>query len=521
MADRAQAAERAFLAVFRGERARPLGARFASERARAQRWTIEAAGLRFDFSKTHWSAASQKAALAWLKALDMPAAIRALLTGAEVNPTEGRAALHTAFRARPPRTDFAGHPVAAAVADIDAGMRRLVQTWRASGMRHVLHIGIGGSALGPDLALSALTPRTGARFDVRVLANVDGEAFERAILGVDPKKTLVIVASKSWTTLETQRNAQLVLDWMASARVARPRERVIALTGKPDRAIAWGVKPEHVLDVPDWVGGRYSLWSAIGLPVALQLGWEGFTALRRGAGAMDAHLARAPLAGNAPLLGALIGFGYAQAWGARSRAVFAYDERLRLLPAHLAQVELESLGKRIGLDGRARRQTAPVLWGGTGTDAQHAVFQLLHQGTELVPVDFIGVRTPEHDHGEAHRALMANMLAQAAALMAGDRPPAARGPAGLLARHKTFPGDRPSITILADALTPAALGALIAYYEHRTYLQGVLWDINPFDQMGVELGKVIAQSIEPTLAGEAVERPLDPSTRALIDWLKR
>jgi glucose-6-phosphate isomerase len=498
---------------------------FAAETDRAKKYVVETCGIRFDFAKTHlMPQLIQDFAAGWA-ATHQADKVNSLLSGALINGTENRAALHTAWRAAfVPAYTADGAPVAALVAEANARMQALIADWRASDATAIIHIGIGGSALGPELALRALEPISGKRFDVRLLANVDGEAFERAIAGLNPRTVRVVIASKSWTTQETQHNAEKVRAWLIAGGVADPGSVMAAVTQKVDAAAAWGIPQARVLPNPAWVGGRYSVWSPIGLPVALQIGWEAFEEFRAGAGAMDRHMATAPVAENACLLAALIGFCYAEYAGSRARALFSYDERLRLLPAHLSQLELESLGKSVDIAGNALAQTCPSLWGGTGTDAQHAVFQYLHQGTDLVPLDFVAVKSPDHGNSESHRLLLANCFAQGAALMQGRNAAETATllrQSGLpeaeivsLAPHMTFPGNRPSTMILLDKLTPATLGALIAFYEHRTFAQSLLWNINPFDQFGVELGKNLATQI---LADRG--QSLDASTRALAAML--
>jgi glucose-6-phosphate isomerase len=515
-----------FIATGKRALATPLPDLFTADPDRVAACTIEAAELTFDLSKTHLTAALRAAGTTWAETVGMAGWLADVAGGAIVNGTEQRAALHSAWRAAAPiATTADGQPVASVIADANARMERLVEAWRASDATATVHIGIGGSVLGPEVALRALEPLHNRRFTVRMIANVDGEAAVQALDGLDPQRTRVVLVSKSWTTLETQMNAGLVVDWLKAGGVADPASRFAAVTEKTDLARAWGVPADAIFPVPAWVGGRYSLWSPVGLPIALQLGWAGFQALRAGAAAMDAHAVSAPLAANAPVLTALLGTLYTDVARWQSRAVFAYDERLALLPAHLSQVEMESLGKRVSRSGRPIRNAGAVLWGGIGTDAQHAVFQALHQAPKPVPVDLIAVATPRHDHAESHRQLLANALAQAAALMAGKsagqvdselaaaglskRARAAQGP------HRVFPGNRPSSFIVIDALTPERMGALLAFYEWRTIAQARLWGLNPFDQWGVELGKVMARAISGGGLNE-----LDASTQALAHRLK-
>ena len=369
-------------------------------------------------------------------------------------------------------------------------------------MRHLIHIGIGGSALGPALAVDALS-RDGAVVEVHVVSNIDGCALEEAFAACDPATTLIAVASKTFTTTETMTNAMSALDWLRESGEADPYGRVVALTAYPEKAVEWGVDETRILPFQETVGGRYSLWSSIGFPVALALGWTDFAEMLDGAAAMDRHFFDSDLADNLPLRAAFADQLYTRLRGCQTRAVFAYDERLRLLPSYLQQLEMELNGKSVTADGEAVcGPTAPITWGGVGTDAQHAVFQLLHQGTHIIPVDFIAAIAPGDSLDPAHhRNLLANCFAQGAALMAGR---AAKDGA------RAYPGDRPSATILCDELGPATFGALIAFHEHRTFANAVLMGINPFDQFGVELGKEIAKSIE----GGGVR--FDASTEALL-----
>jgi glucose-6-phosphate isomerase len=355
---------------------------------------------------------------------------------------------------------------------------------------------------------------------VAVVSNVDGHALQQVFDRFDPDATLVVVASKTFTTVETMLNAQSAIAWLVENGVEDPYGRIIALTANPEKAVEFGVDETRILPFSETVGGRYSLWSAIGFPAALALGWEAFEQLLEGAAAMDRHFRFTSATRNAPMLAAFADLYYARVRNAETRAVFAYDERLRVLPSYLQQLEMESNGKSVTADGDpVTAPTAPVTWGGVGTDAQHAVFQLLHQGTHLTPVEFLAVTEPSHNLDEAHhRQLLANCFAQGAALMKGRTFEEALGKSGgdaALGRAKTFPGDRPSSTILLESLDPASLGALLAFYEHRTFVNAVLMGINPFDQWGVELGKEIAKSIEAALDGEG-DQDFDPSTLMLM-----
>jgi glucose-6-phosphate isomerase len=369
----------------------------------------------------------------------------------------------------------------------------------------VLHIGIGGSLLGPALLVDALGRRS-ATLEVRFLSNIDGAAFDEAVAPLDPATTLVVVASKTFTTLETLANLDAARVWLRSAGVEDADGRVIAVTAKPEAALEQGIDETRILQFGKGVGGRYSLWSSVGLTAALALGWNAFEELLEGAAEMDRHFRFAEPGANMPLIAAFADRLYVEELGCQTRAVFAYDERLRLVPFYLQQLEMESNGKSVTRGGQAvAHPTAPVTWGGTGTDAQHAVFQLLHQGTVLTPVEFLAVAEGDDNQDpEHHRLLLLNAFAQGAALMQGR---ASDDP------QRSYPGNRPSATILLDRLEPRSLGALIAFYEHRTFANAVLLGINPFDQFGVELGKQIARQ----LAEGSEEDGLDPSTRALME----
>ncbi|WP_174280254.1 glucose-6-phosphate isomerase [Sphingomonas bacterium] len=472
---------------------------FDGDPERLSRFSLDLAGLHFDWSKTHLTADAVAAFARLAEAQGLAKRRDALFAGEHVNVTEDRPVTHTHERGE------------GDAADVDTArrfherMRALIDAIEADALgpvRHILHVGIGGSALGPDLLVDALG-RADKRYDVAIVSNIDGVALEDAFARFDPAATLLLVASKTFTTTETMTNAASVLSWMEEHGVADPYGRVIALTAAPDKAVEWGVDDTRVLPFAEGVGGRYSLWSSIGFPAAIALGWERFAELLAGAAEMDRHFREAPLERNAPALAAFADLYYTQVRHAETRAPFAYDVRLRLLPPYLQQLEMESNGKGVTVDGQpVGRPTAAIAWGGVGTDAQHAVFQLLHQGTHLVPVEFIAcieagdTLAPDH-----HRQLLLNAFAQGAALMKGKQ---ADDPA------RSYEGNRPSSTVLLDALTPRALGALIAFYEHRVFVNGTLLGINSFDQFGVELGKEMAK------AAAKGGGDFDPSTTDLI-----
>jgi glucose-6-phosphate isomerase len=491
--------DEAWAALERVER-RTLRELFDAEPDRLSRLVVEEAGIRFDFSKTHLSGALIDAFRNLAEVAGLAARRDALFAGEVVNPTEGRAAEHSAERGE-------GAPDSVARArGFRARMRTLIDAIEAEAfgaVRHILHVGIGGSALGPKLLIDALGRHAG-RYDAAIISNVDGAALEEVFRRFDPHATLLVVASKTFTTTETMLNATSALSWMEENGVIDPFGRVVGLTADPGRAVAFGVDETRILPFAETVGGRFSLWSSIGFPAALALGWDAFENLLEGAAAMDRHFRLTPFEANAPVLAAFVDRYYTNVVGAETRAVFAYDERLRLLSDYLQQLEMESNGKSVRLDGApAGRATAPVVWGGVGTDAQHAVFQLLHQGTHLVPVEFVAAVEPGDtlavDH---HRQLLANGFAQGAALMSGR---SSNDP------HRFYPGDRPSSTILLERVDARILGALLAFYEHRTFANAALLGINPFDQFGVELGKEMAKAVDNQSALD-----FDPSTAALI-----
>ena len=525
--------------------ARPDGPRitplFAADPMRAARFSHRLNDLVLDLSKS----SIDDAALAGLFDLARAAGLEdfraRLFGGAAVNSTEGRAAMHMALRA-PEGVDLrAALPgvvdEAAAMARAErVRMREFTQAVHDGSLRGatgerfsaVLNIGIGGSDLGPRMAVHALTMTAGSRMDAHFLSNVDGHAFAALSRVLDPARTLVLVASKTFSTTETMMNAQAVRAWLAAALgEAAVGQHFVALSTNVTGVAAFGIAADRMFGFRDWVGGRYSLWSAIGLSIALAAGWEPFQALLDGAWAMDCHFRDAPLAHNLPVLFALAGIWEVNALGRGAHVVLAYDERLALLPSFLQQLEMESNGKSVKLDGAAvDYATCPVVFGGPGTDVQHSYGQMLHQGTSPVPVDYILVAEPDHDRPAAHRALVANAFAQAEALLRGRSVAEAKAvmvtsgmteaEATRLAPHRAFAGERPSTTILFRRLDPFSLGRLIALYEHKVAVQGAIWGINSFDQWGVELGKELAGALVPALTPGADPGQHDSSTIALI-----
>lgn len=510
----------------------PILDQFAADPDRLARFSVEAAGLHLDLSKQSWSREGFDAALALARAADVEGRRAALFGGEVVNPTEGRAVLHPALRAGAGAAFKAlGEPVSAEVEAVRAEMRAYAEAVRtgsergATGQRFeaIVHVGIGGSDLGPRLIWDALRP-IDAALDLRFVANIDPREMAETLAGLDPRTTLVVVVSKTFTTQETLANAVLARDWLKAALPEEGLDRhFIGVTAAPDKAMAFGCG--RTFGFRDWVGGRYSLWSAVGLSCAIALGWDVFQGLLDGAAAMDAHFLEVPLEANAPVLMALAQIYNVGGLTRPARTVAPYAHGLRRLPSFLQQLEMESNGKRVRLDGRpVERQTCPVVFGEPGTNGQHAFFQQIHQGPMTVPAEFVVVRRTLGDAIEA--PLWANALAQAQALMIGKTEDQAReellasgvaaDKADRLAPHKAFPGNRPSTTIVMDRLTPQALGALLALYEHKTFVEGVLWDINSFDQWGVELGKVLAKAILTDVQDGQVSEGLDPSTADLL-----
>ncbi len=478
----------------------------ARDPGRATELALRVGPVYANFARQSYDAGALEALFGLLRAADAPGRVRAMFDGEKINLTEDRAVLHTALRG-----DASNAPPARAAhaqaLQARERMRALVASVEDSGVTDVVSVGIGGSDLGPRLAVDALQ-RGDARLRVHFLSNVDGHAAQRVLAGLDPARTAGILISKTFSTQETLLNGRLLADWLGDGAATR-LYAVSANTERP--ADVFGIPPERILPMWDWVGGRYSLWSAVGFPIALAIGMDAFEAFLAGAAEMDVHVLEAPLERNLAAWHAITALWNRSALGHATQAVLPYDDRLKLLSNYLQQLVMESLGKSTRRDGSpVAGDTVPVWWGGVGTDTQHSFFQALHQGTSIIPADFIGVVRGDTPHVENHRALHANLLAQTEAFANGQ---ASDDP------HRAYAGGRPTTTILLDALTPRSLGALLALYEHSVYLQSVAWDINAFDQFGVELGKQLANRLLPALSGEAEAG--DPVTRALLAELRK
>jgi glucose-6-phosphate isomerase len=504
---------------------------FARKPERFERWSFEAPHVFADLSKNLIDSPTREHLLALAQQAGVLARRDAMFSGAAINATEGRAVLHTALRAPKGAATPFNADVHAVLDPMLAYAEAVRQRVRAGELSDVLNIGIGGSDLGPAMATLALQPHALAGLRSHYVSNVDGHDIAPVLAGLDPKKTLVIVASKTFTTQETMANAAIARAWFLSgsglgeAGIAR---HFAATTTNVGAAAAFGITT--TFGFWDWVGGRYSLMSSIGLPLAIAIGEANFRAFLAGAHAMDRHFADTEPAANLPLLLGLLDVWYRNFHGFGSRSVAPYHQGLKRLPAYLQQLEMESNGKCMDEAGEPLPMaTSPVVWGEPGTNGQHAYFQMLHQGTDVVPVEFILVKQADHGHADLHTKLLANGLAQAQALMLGKTAHEARAESAptasatldraVLARHRSFPGNRPSTTLLLDRLDPASLGALIAMYEHRVFTSAAVWGLNAFDQWGVELGKALCNALLPRLASGDTAG-LDGSTAGLLARLR-
>ncbi len=509
---------------------------FARDPGRFGSLSFEAPEVFADLSKNHLDLAGLRFLLDLAQECELPARRDALLRGGIANVSEGRAVLHTALRAPRGAGPFPGH-ISGEVHGVLDTMLAYAEALRADAhITDIVNIGIGGSDLGPQMVVPALdayahaaTPgHSAAPKRLHFVSNVDGHDITSVLRGLQPRQTLFIIASKTFTTQETMANAAVARAWFLQNGGQDLARHFAAATTNVQAAAQFGIST--TFGFWDWVGGRYSLWSAIGLPIAIAVGATHFRGLLDGAHAMDRHFAEAPLARNLPVLLGLLDVWYRNFYGYSSRSVAPYHQGLKRLPAYLQQLEMESNGKSVDINGDALPYgTSPVVWGEPGTNGQHAYFQMLHQGTDVIPVEFIAVKTPTHGHPDLHQKLLANCLAQSQALMLGKSalealcdkaPTAAPGLSPpVLASQRSFPGNRPSTTLVLEKLTPRALGALIALYEHRVYCSGALWGINSFDQWGVELGKALCGELLPRL-GSGDVAGLDASTAGLLTRLR-
>ena len=517
-----------------------LRALFAADPQRFKNFSVQSNDLLLDFSKQRLDSDVLDALVNLADDANVAGWRERLFAGEQINVSEERAVLHPALRHLEdtafPSDQFDVMPD---VRNVRSQMAEIVErlrsgTWKGySGdtIRHVVSIGIGGSDLGPKMATRALSAFAHPGLHVHYVSNLDGAHLAPLLETLDPRSTLFIIASKTFTTQETMINAASARNWMLAHTGSEEALSMhfIAVSAHPERAAEFGIPPAQVLPMWDWVGGRYSLWSAVGLPLAISIGMSGFERLLAGAQAMDQHFCRAPLKENLPVLLALLGIWNTNFLGAHTSAIVPYNESLRHLPGYLQQLEMESNGKTVNRDGQPLTCPAnPIVWGEIGANGQHAFFQLLHQGGWLVPCDFIATALSDYPLPGHQAPLLANCFAQSAALAFGKTEAEARAEldaAGLSAAHrdallphKVFAGNQPSTTLLLPRLDPYHLGLLLALYEHKVFVQGVIWGINSFDQWGVELGKQLASRVLPVLNGEGSKEALDASTRGLIDW---
>ncbi|MCX4026356.1 glucose-6-phosphate isomerase [Endozoicomonas sp. SM1973] len=519
-----------------------LKALFAEDSKRFEQFSLKAAGLFLDYSKNLMTPETLQLLGKLAEEAKLPEAIKRLFQGDKVNHTEQRPALHMALRKQDDEAIWVdGQDVMPEIKATLAKIATLTQQvhsgkWRGytgKPITHIINIGIGGSFLGPKMIIEGLTPYIKPDIKHHYIANIDPNDVAEAFKHIDPETSLFIVASKSFSTIETKLNAETCRQWMLDqgAKAEDIAKHFLAVSSNVDKAVEFGIHPDNIYPMWDWVGGRYSLWSAIGLPIALTLGFDNFEALLKGAYQMDEHFRTAPITENMPALLGLIGVWYHNYHGATAHAVLPYDQYLSELPNHLQQVDMESNGKSVNHDGETLSYSSgPVIWGDTGTNGQHAYHQLLHQGTLLIPVDFVVPAQSHNDIGDHHPWLFANALSQSQALMAGktlDEAKAELAEQGLsteeiekLAPHKVIPGNRPSNTILMSKVTPETLGALVALYEHKVFTQGMLWQVNSFDQWGVELGKQLGNTLFPKLKDTDSPLDQDSSTNGLISLFR-
>ncbi|OBU86748.1 glucose-6-phosphate isomerase [Chromobacterium subtsugae] len=508
---------------------------FDTDPQRFQRFSLELDGLLLDYSKNRITERTLELLFDLAQAADLKGWMERMRAGERINVSEDRAVLHTALRLPAGAAlQLDGRNVTAEVHDVLDRLRRFSDSVRDGAwlgfsgqrIRDVVNLGIGGSDLGPRVVQEGLAAYAHAELNVHFVSNVDGQHLARTLARLDPATTLFIVASKSFTTPETLLNAQAAKAWFlqAGSEADIARHFVAVSTNEP-AVRAFGIDPQQMFGFWDWVGGRYSVWSAIGLPVMMAVGYDNFRAFLDGGHAMDRHFFEAPFCANMPVLMALIGIWYNTFYQAHTHAIMPYDHGLRSLPAHIQQLDMESNGKRVGRFGEALDfDTGPVIWGEEGANSQHAFFQLLHQGTRLVPCDFILPLNSHYPVANQHEVLVANCLAQTEALMRGKAEAEVMQELShlsgeeldMLLPQKLFPGNQPSNTLALDRLTPYSMGMLMALYEHKVFVQGVIWGINSFDQWGVEYGKQLARRILPELSGAAAELSHDSSTNGLV-----
>ncbi len=515
---------------------------FSQDGQRFERFSLEAAGLLFDYSKNRVNQETMRLLADLARERRVEQLRDAMFVGEKINATENRAVLHTALRA--PRTaalhvdgqDVTGD-VHAVLDQIQGFVERIRsgawQGYTGKPITDIVNIGIGGSYLGPKMACQALRSFAHPRLSMHFVSNVDGHDLDALLQKISPETTLFIIASKTFTTLETMLNAQSARTWLLQqAGEKELHKHFVAVSTNTEAVTAFGIDPANMFPFWDWVGGRYSVWSAIGLPVALAIGFERFRQFLDGAHAMDTHFRTAPLEQNMPVVLAMLGIWYRNFFQSASVSIAPYHQDLAYFPGYLQQLEMESNGKAVTASGIPLSVPGcPVIWGDTGTNGQHAYFQMLHQGVDLIPIDFIAALKPEHDLPGHHAALLANCFAQSEAFMRGKTSDEVReelqasgmSPQQMneLIPHKTFAGNRPSNTILMDELNPSSLGALIALYEHKVLVQGAVWGVNSFDQWGVELGKVLAKTIQNEISASGLTASVQPnahdsSTNALI-----
>ncbi len=538
---------RSLAADFAAISASTTGALFKGDAGRFDRYSVEAAGLFLDYSKNKITDEVVENLIALAREADVEGARKRMFSGDTINHTEGRAVLHPALRDFSMRDYFVdGENISPAVR-VELDKLRAFCDGIHTGMRKghtdkpidtIVNIGIGGSDLGPQMVVEALRPYWLDGRRAFFVSNVDGQHLHDTLKDVDPETTLFIVASKTFTTQETMTNANSAKKWFLKngGKNKNIAKHFVALSTNRHAVESFGIDPDSMFVFWDWVGGRYSLWSAIGLSIALQVGFENFEKLLRGAHALDEHFRAAPLADNMPVMLALIGVWNRNFVGAASHAILPYDQHLHRLPAYLQQADMESNGKRVTSDGTSVSvATGPVIFGEPGTNGQHAFYQLLHQGTDVISADFIAPAISQSEIGDHHQKLLSNFLAQTEALMCGKTTEDVRAELtsekrpkseiDALAPHKTFPGDRPTNSIVFEKLTPETLGALIALYEHKIFVQGVIWGVNSFDQWGVELGKTLAKTILPEITGLGEHKPEidthDASTKGLLNRINK